>query len=122
MGIADTPEFKNMFDKVFGKMEWKLYPGATREMLGIIPSFLSDIDARPAAKQIDANYTHGGGWSPFKGHKLLNFDPPVLKYPQDPPLRAVAETKLRDERIILFESAWVTIVQKDGSYETSRVD
>ena len=42
--------------------------------------------------------------------------------PGDPPFRALAYAQLRGERIIMFQSAFVAIVQPDGSYEVSRMD
>jgi hypothetical protein len=97
------------------------HPGATFDMLGFLPEMLYQTDPRPAWKQFNEHYRHGGGWNPFKGH-TLNLDRLTLKYPGDPPMRALAETQLRDERIIVFECAWVVIIQKDGSYEIARMD
>lgn len=41
----------------------------------------------------------------------------VIKYPGDPPFPPVARMRLRDEVILVYPCAWVTIIQKDGSYE-----
>jgi hypothetical protein len=102
--------------------EWKLcHPRATYDMLGHLPFYLSEDNPRPAKEQLDQNYRHGGGWQPFQGHRF-NPERLTLSYPGDPPMQAIGETKLRDERIILFESAWVVIIQKDGSYEIARMD
>lgn len=47
-------------------MRWVLFhPKMTPEMLGLIPSFLSESDPRPAREQFDENYQHGGGWRPL---------------------------------------------------------
>lgn len=102
-------------------MIWKMiHPQFTFEMLGYIPQFLSEHDPRPARKQIDSNYKHGSGWSPFEGFTMLPSGD--LSYPDDPPVRLLAEAKLRNETIRFYEHAWVAIVQPDGSYEISRVD
>ena len=100
--------------------QWKaLHPATTVDMLGILPSFLDVDDPRPAAQQFNTNYV--SGWGPFKGH-TFDARTMTLKYPEDPPIHALAETQLRDERIILFECSWVMILQKDGSHEISRMD
>jgi hypothetical protein len=90
-------------------------------MLGFLPIFLSTDDPRPAKEQFHTNYRHGGGWHPFHGFK---FNPTTLTLTSsgDPPMRAIAETKLRDERIIFFTCSWVMIQQPDGSCELARMD
>lgn len=106
-------------------MIWvRLHPKATEDMLGFIPDFLNEADPRPAREQLDSNYQHGGGWSAFQGFTLITDGPvPVgLEYPGDPMMRALAMVKLRDESVVLFEHAWVAIIQPDGSYEVSRMD
>lgn len=95
---------------------------ATREdMLGFLEFMLSEHSEDDAVTQLDRNYQHGGGWRDFKGFR---YDPASnsLCYPDDPPMRAVAEAKLRDERIVLFESAWAAVIQPDGSFRVSRMD
>lgn len=90
--------------------------------VGYLPSFFSEGDARPAREQIDERYSFGGGWRPFRGFTMAA-DGMVLTYPDDPPKYAVAEARLRDETIRLFEpGSWVAIIQKDGSFEVSRCD
>ena len=102
-------------------MIWKLlHPRMTGEHLGLLPGMLNPSDPRKARDQFDAAYQHGGGWRPFAGFKLL--DDNSLAYPGDPPQRALAETWLRDERILLYESEWVAIIQPDGSFEVCRMD
>lgn len=89
--------------------------------LGLLPQMWDVTDPRPARVQAADNYAHGGGWSPFKGFK---FDAvkQVLTYSGDPPMRALAYAQLRDETIIVYDYAWVMILQKDGSFEISRMD
>ncbi len=105
----------------------------TPEALGVIPSFLDHNDPRSAREQFDANYVFGG-WDPFPGFVLdpstrrISYRPSQSERddddfdPPDPPLAPLAETKLRDETIILYESAWVLVMQPDGSFEVSRMD
>jgi hypothetical protein len=96
------------------------HPEAKVDMLGILPSFLSNFDPRPAAKQLDENYRHGGGWSPQSKFTMLpNGD---LQYPGDPPMELLFETKLRDETIRFYNYAYVAIIQSDGSFEACRID
>lgn len=91
------------------------------DMLGYIPLFLSEDDERPAREQFDANYVHGGGWSPLKGWHLTPVTGRIV-YPGDPPLDPIAVTRLRDETIYVYPHSWIAIVQKDGSYEVARMD
>jgi hypothetical protein len=98
-----------------------LHPAMRPYMLGELPGMLDEDDPRPAREQFDANYRHGGGWRPFKGH-TLNSPSLSLSYPGDPDMPALALTRLRDEVIIFSECSWVTIIQPDGSYETARMD
>ena len=95
------------------------HPKANYEMLGYLPDMLSEDDPRSAREQLDANYRHGGGWSPFKGFTMT---PTGLKYPGDPPQRLLAETTLRDETIRFYDCSWVAVVAPDGSYEIARMD
>ena len=95
------------------------HPKADLDMLGYLPSMLNEADPRSAREQIDANYNHGGGWQPFKGHTMLANG---LAYPDDPVMPLLFETKLRDEIIRFYDCAWLAIVQPDGSYEIARVD
>lgn len=90
-------------------------------VLGFIPLMLSSADNRPASAQFNDNYVHGGGWRPFHG-----FTPSEggisLAYAGDPPTRALAFTYLREEKIVVYEHAWVGIFQPDGKFEISRMD
>lgn len=95
------------------------HPRATQEMLGFIPEFLSTQDPRPAVEQLDANYSHGGGWHDFEGFKMTETG---IKYPGDPEMKLLAEAKLRDETIRVYECAWVAVVQPDGSFRICRMD
>lgn len=100
------------------KFELK-HPKATREMLGYIPSFLDENNPEPARVQLGDGYRHGGGWDTFRGFKMTERG---LEYPGDPPMRLMAEGKLRDEVIRIYELAWVAIVQPSGEYEVARMD
>jgi hypothetical protein len=99
-----------------GRGHWPL--GA---VVGAIPMFLSELDPRPAREQLHTAYAHGGGWAPMEGWV---FDPEThsIKYPGDSKLWPLAEATLRDERIFVYESAWVVILAPDGGFEISRMD
>lgn len=99
----------------------KVHPKAKPEMLGYIPSFLSEQNPKPAKEQLHQNYLHGGGWQPFEGF-TLNQKTLNLHYPGDPPVLALAKGKLRDETIVVYQFAWVAIIQPDGTYEVARMD
>lgn len=102
-------------------MKWIMkHPRATIETLGYIPYFLNENNPKPAREQLDDNYRHGGGWTPFPGFVMLPNG--NMKYPGDPETILLAETKLRDETIRFYQHSWVSIVQPDGSYEVCRMD
>jgi hypothetical protein len=95
----------------------------TAEHLGLIPKMLSEDDPRPAREQLDTGYRHGGGWRPFEGFDMAHYkDMWWLLYPNDPPTRSLAYCKLRDEIIVVYQHAWVAIIQPDGSFEVCRMD
>jgi hypothetical protein len=90
------------------------------DVVGFIPMWLDVSDLRPAAKQLNDHYAHGGGWRPFKGFELVREN--CLKYPGDPMHRPLARIKFRDEEIFIYESGWVMIKQPDGTFEVCRMD
>lgn len=90
------------------------------DLVGLIPSFLSENDPRPAAEQFNERYAHGGGWAPLRGWRLRADN--SIQYPDDPSLSPVAMMWLHDETIFIYPHAWVCIVQADGTYEVARMD
>lgn len=98
-----------------------IHPKASSEMLGLLPTFWSELDPRPAKVQANLAYAHGGGWQPFNGFRVAS-DGSSLSYPDVRPLLLLAEAKLRDETIRLYECSWVSITQPDGSVEIARMD
>ena len=97
-----------------------LHPMMVPQALGFLPQFLDEDDQRPAKEQIDGNYQHGGGWRNIPGFTHLGEH--RMKYPGDPELRPLAQTKLRDEVIVFYDYSFVAIFQPDGSFEISRID
>lgn len=101
-------------------MKWELvHPHATADMLGYIPSFLSERDERSAREQLDANYPFGG-FQPLEGFTMLPNG--NLSYPGDPPTQLLAQAKLRNETVRFYQHAWVAVVQEDGSFVVARMD
>lgn len=100
-------------------VDWKLLDSRmTMARLGFIPGWLDDADPRPAKEQIESHYV--AGWPEFKGFKHVGKH--VLAYPGDPPMKPLAQAKLRKETIVFYESAWVGIFQEDGSFSIARID
>jgi hypothetical protein len=94
---------------------------ASEHHVGIIPGFLDLKDPRPACVQFDDKYSFGGGWRLMDGWTLIK-DSLVLRYPGDPMLHPMVAIPFRDELIVVYDYAIVMILQKDGSFEVSRMD
>lgn len=92
------------------------------DLVGLTPDFLDPNDPTEAQQQLHRNYAHGGGWHDMTGFTFVDGDEPKLTYPGDPPTEAVAWWQLRKERIILFDHAWVAVVQPDGAFRVARMD
>ena len=95
-----------------------LEPGVTLQTLGALPDMLDANDPAPAREQLDRGYQHGfrslSGW-------YLGADD-VLHFPGDRPYRPLAETQMRDERILIFEGSFVAVIAPDRSFEVARMD
>lgn len=95
------------------------------EAAGLLTRFLSKEDPRSAVAQLDHHYQHGGGWCEFKGFTLkkgADDDQYYIFYPGDPPYLEVSRTQLREETVVLFQSAWVAVIQSDGNFKVARMD
>jgi len=102
-------------------MQWiAKSPYARPQMLGFLPSFLSEDNPDSAVKQLDDGYKFAGGWRPFNGYEMLPDG--GISYPGDPVLPCLFEAKLRDETIRFYQYAWVAVIQPDGSFEIARMD
>lgn len=98
---------------------WELlHPRMTMEMLGYLPGWLFPDDPRSAREQFHSRYI--SGWDPFTGFGM-NPDG-TLFYSGDPPMSPLAKCQFRDETIYFYQSSWVGIRQKDGSFEVCRMD
>lgn len=99
-------------------MLWYAISPNAKDLLGFIPCFLDEQDARPAREQIADRYV--AGWSLFPGFRLgESMD---LLYEGDPPLSPAAWTRLRDELIVVYPYGWVAIIQPDETFEVARCD
>lgn len=96
-----------------------LHPRATMDHVGMIPDWLSEADPKSAKEQIHAHYAHGGGWHNMEGFTM---EGTTLLYEGDPPFKAIAVMKFRDETILVYEYAIFAIVQRDGTFEAARLD
>ena len=98
------------------------------DLVGLIPTFLSERDPRGAAEQFNERYAFGGGWRPMDGWKTervrrIGQDEVLdIRYPGDPPYAPVAKIAFRDETIWVYQYAWVAIEAASGSVEISRMD
>jgi hypothetical protein len=95
-----------------------LSPDVTLEDLGRIYGMLDLTNPAPARDQF--NYQHGGGWRPRDKFTLGDDD--SLGCPGDEPLHPLAEITFRDERVLIYESDFVAIIQPDRSFEVCRMD
>lgn len=111
---------------------WELAEGITADFLGFIPSLFDASDERPAIEQANNGYmsTAGCPFEPFDGFELrkdgngkyeLVYTKGDPEFP-DPPNREWARCELGDELIVVFDSAWTAIIQKDGSFVVARCD
>jgi hypothetical protein len=93
---------------------------ADPNFVGFIPTFLDLDDPRPAAEQFQERYVYGG-WRPQEGFTNRN-GTAILHYPGNPPFAPIAAMMLRDEMIFVYLHGYVSIFQKDGSFEACRMD
>jgi hypothetical protein len=98
-----------------------IHPLARPDHVGMIPSWLDLNDPRSAKEQLNEGYAHGGGWHSFSGF-TMDKNTGAIKFPGDPPHPPLASIVFRDELIVIYEHAWVAIVQPDGSFEICRMD
>jgi hypothetical protein len=99
-----------------------LHPRASWDHVGIIPQMLDANNPKPAREQLNDGYQHGGGWHPIQMEKWTLFDDNSIQYPEDPVLIPIAEMRLRDELILVYEYSMVAIIQPNRSFEVSRMD
>jgi len=88
---------------------------------GLIISFLDTDDPRSAVEQFDTHY----GWHKFEGF-TMDIDTKEITYGEgddtDPPLKPISKMMFRNELIILYDHAWVAVMQPDLSWQMARMD
>lgn len=99
-----------------------LDPRMTPEHLGLLPDFFSEEDPASAAEQLNINYAHGGGYTPFGDGTWILFPDLSLKYPGDPVLKPLAKAELHEETLVFYSGAILAIIQPDGTFKVTRVD
>ncbi len=96
------------------------------EAAGLLPQIFFEDDPCTVQEQANKRYAHGGGWMSFKGFHLTNDTVNGtlgLQYPGDPAMREITRTIFRDQTLVLFESAWIGIIEADGTLsDVSRMD
>jgi len=100
--------------------------------LGFIPEILRDDDPRPVKDQMNERYEHGGGFHAFPNKKRFTIndtaaEPCKLVYHEDDFVETMEEWgrcwfPITEELVIVFDSAITAIIQKDGSFELTRMD
>lgn len=98
-------------------------PYPLEDIVGMLPYCWDVGDPRSAVIQHNEKQIGNGPFSNMKGFKL---DPETLflSYPGDPTLKplAIASLPLTKERIVVYQYAWVAIVQEDGNFVVDRRD
>lgn len=87
-----------------------------------ISTFLSVGDMRSAKDQIDESYRQYGGWRPIGGITLQKDRETIRFDDEGDTCRPIAEATLRDQKLFLYRSDWLAIVNTDGTYEIARID
>lgn len=102
--------------------KWTFYQeGMTEEHLGYISQIIRSGRGATVAQQINANYSHGGGYAPMNA---FTFNPvsKSIKYPGDDAMLPWATTHIDGEDVYLYEYAWLCIVQPNGEFAVTRMD
>lgn len=119
--MIQMPEFGRV--KAGKESEWiAVHRRADPNMLGFIPIWLDPANLEPACVQLDKNYKHGGGYTPFEGFTLR--DDLSIVYPGDPPHLPLWLCQFREEEwIIMYPHAWVMILNpKTKEFVIARMD
>ena len=91
------------------------------DIVGALVICWDKADPRPAIEQHDEGQMGNGPWSDSKGK--FTFDPETyfLKYPGDPAYKplAIANLPLTKQKIIVYDSAWVVILDEDKPFADS---
>jgi hypothetical protein len=98
------------------------HPRATLAHWGEIPNWLSDASPKPAKQQLHDGYRFGG-WQSMKSDKIKMQPDGKYKYPGDPMQFPISEIRMASgERVLLYDSSIVVVVEKDGNWDMARMD
>lgn len=88
-----------------------------------VPFWLANAsEGENAAKVFDRCYAFGG-WRPLRNEKTtLDMQTGEYQYPGDPKQKPLFKIEYNNEVIYGYRSEMWAIVQKDGSFELSRMD
>lgn len=90
---------------------------------GYLPLMLNASDPRSVQEQLNESYAHGGGWNSFSGFTLVErAGKYALSYPDDPLMTEVSRAQFRDQLLVLFQSAWLGIIEDGKLLDVARVD
>ena len=92
--------------------------------LGMLSSLIYPAEVS-VKEQIEQNYAHGGGYVTTPGFTLElpnEGDTAQLLYPGDPPIAEISRCRIDEELVIVFDYAFVAIVQRGGAFEVARMD
>lgn len=93
-------------------------------VIGYLPNIILNevYDSRPVVDQVNDRYAHGGGWHAFQGFKW-NRITRTLRYPNDPPMHAVARFEASEkETVYVFDHGWTLIDRGLDDWEVARLD
>jgi hypothetical protein len=106
---------------------WSFSNGARPDHIGMILTwFRNDEEGTPAIEQANSGYLNTGG-CPFEPTAVKfeldsSGEEYALRYENDPPLKELARTRIGEETVVVFEYAWVAIIQPDKTFVVSRCD
>lgn len=108
---------------------------------GFIPGWLDERLITPASEQLNAAYAHGGGWFPYDGKWELHEwaacpfnEESIKRHPQlgklvlhsphdeDVFYQPRCIIRHREELVVMYDDAWVAIVQPSGHFQVARMD
>lgn len=107
-------------------MSKNLWNTENPQQLGYLPEIIRADDPRPLREQIADRYAHGGGYHELSGFGLTDGDTgsgkAKLHYPGDPDLNEVGRLQVNDELFIVFDYAFVALVDASGTFTVMRMD
>ena len=94
--------------------------------LGFLPGMLDEDNPKLAREQLDAGYSHGGGWHPDMGVEnwsvVKGFTLYSNRYHESYRARAVIYLPLTGEMVIVAEHDFVGIISPGRDIEVARMN